>query len=125
MALPVVSPKNVHIDDGGVMTERRLAAPTVAALLAAAGAPLEQADKVMPPPSTPITEGMTVIVTRIRVEKPTQRVPLPPPAQTIPDPELNMSRQAVDDPGTPGEQDVTFAVSMVNGVESGRLPVAN
>jgi resuscitation-promoting factor RpfB len=125
MALPVVSPKNVHIADGGVTTDWRLAAPTVAALLAAAGAPLEQADKVMPPPSTPITEGMTVVVTRIRAQKLTQRMPLPPPAQTIPDPELNMSRQVVEDPGTPGEQDVTFAVSLINGVESGRLPVAN
>jgi len=30
---------------------------------------------------------------------------------------MNMSRQVVDDPGTPGDQDVTFAVSLVNGVE--------
>ncbi|MGE5693700.1 MAG: transglycosylase family protein [Candidatus Sericytochromatia bacterium] len=125
MALPVVSPKNVHIDDAGVATDRRLAAPTVEALLAAAGAPLEQADRVVPPPSTPVTEGMTVVVTRIRMQKVTERVPLPPPAQKIPDPEMNMSRQVVDDPGTPGEQDVTFAVSIVNGVETGRLPVAN
>ena len=125
MALPVVSPKNVHIDDGGVITDQRLAAPDVGALLAAAGAPLQQADKVVPPASTPVTEGMTVVVTRIRVEKVTQRVPLPPPAQEIPDPTMNMSRRVVDDPGTPGEQDVTFAVSIVNGVETGRLPVAN
>jgi uncharacterized protein YabE (DUF348 family) len=125
MALPVVSPKNVHIDDGGVMADRKLAAPNVAALLAAAGAPLEQADKVVPAPSTPITEGMTVVVTRIRMDKVTQRVPLPPVAQKIPDPAMNMSRQVVDDPGTPGEQDVTFAVAIVNGAETGRLPVAN
>ena len=103
MALPVVSPKNVHIDDGGVMSDRRLAAPNVGALLAAAGAPLQQADKVVPDPSTPVTEGMTVVVTRIRMDKVTQRVPLPPPAQKIPDPTMNMSRQVVDDPGTPGD----------------------
>jgi uncharacterized protein YabE (DUF348 family) len=125
MALPVVSPKNVHVDDGGVMSDRRLAAPDVGALLAAAGAPLQQADKVVPDPSTPVTEGMTVVVTRIRMDKVTQRVPLPPPAQKIPDPTMNMSRQVVDDPGTPGDQDVTFAVSLVNGVETGQLPVAN
>jgi uncharacterized protein YabE (DUF348 family) len=125
MALPVVSPKNVHIDDGGVMSDRRLAAPDVAALLAAAGAPLEQADKVVPDPSTPVTEGMTVVVTRIRMDKLTQRMPLPPPAQDIPDPTMNMSRHVIEDPGTPGSQDVTFAVSLVNGVETGRLPVDN
>jgi len=125
MALPVVSPKNVHIDDGGVMTDRRLAAPDVEGLLAAAGAPLAQADEAVPPPTTPVTEGMTVVVTRIRVNQVTQRVPLPPPSNKVEDPTMNMSRHVVDDPGTPGVQDVTFAVSVVNGVETGRLPVAN
>lgn len=38
---------------------------------------------------------------------------------------MNMSRQVVEDPGAPGTQDVTFAVAKVNGVETGRLPVAN
>jgi uncharacterized protein YabE (DUF348 family) len=125
MALPVVSPKNVHIDDGGVMTDRRLAAPNVELLLAAADAPLAQADEVVPPPMTPVTEGMTVVVTRIRIDQVTQRVPLPPPANKVEDPTMNMSRHVVEDPGSAGVQDVTFAVSVVNGVETGRLPVAN
>ena len=43
----------------------------------------------------------------------------------IEDPALNMSRQVVDDPGTPGTQDVTFASGTVNGCRTGRLPVAN
>ena len=38
---------------------------------------------------------------------------------------MNMSRQVVENPGSPGLQDVTFAVAKVNGVETGRLPVAN
>ena len=38
---------------------------------------------------------------------------------------MNISRQVVEDPGTPGVQDVTFSVATVNGVETGRLPVAN
>jgi uncharacterized protein YabE (DUF348 family) len=125
MTLPVVSPKNVHIDDGGVMTDRHLAAPDVEGLLGAAGAPLAQADEVVPPPTTPVTEGMTVVVTRIRVNQVAQRVPLPAPANNLEDPTMNMSRHVIDDPGTPGVQDVTFAVSVVNGVETGRLPVAN
>ena len=40
MALPVVSAKNVHINDGGVTSDRRLAALNVGLLLAAADAPL-------------------------------------------------------------------------------------
>lgn len=125
MALPVVSAKTVRIDDGGNARTVHLAAPNVAGLLAAAGAPLEQNDTVVPAASTPVTEGMQVQVTRMRIEKVTERVPLAPGNKRIEDPELNMSRKVVEDPGAPGTQDVTYAVAKVNGVETGRLPVAN
>jgi uncharacterized protein YabE (DUF348 family) len=125
MALPVVSAKTVQIDDGGEVRTVHLAAPNVGGLLAADGAPLEQSDKVAPASSSPVTEGMRIEVTRIRVGKVTQRVPLTPDAQRVEDPTMNMSRQVVEDPGTPGTQDMTFAVSTVNGVETGRLPVSN
>ncbi len=125
MALPVVSAKNVHINDGGMASDRRLAALNVGLLLAAAGAPLEQDDKVVPPASTPVTEGMQIAVTRIRTEKVTARMPLPPSTRRIADPAMNMSRHVVVDPGAPGTQNVTFAVSVVNGVETGRRLVAH
>ncbi len=125
MALPVVSAKTVQIDDGGIVRTLHLAAPNVAGLLAVAGAPLEQSDKVTPPGSTPVTEGMHIQVTRIRVSRLTERVPLAPDAQRVEDPTMNISRQVVEDPGTPGTQDVTFAVATINGVETGRLPVTN
>ena len=125
MALQVVSPKNVHINDGGVARDRRLAAPNVGLLLAAAGAPLEQGDKLVPPASTPVTDGMQIAVTRIRMQNVTTRMPLPPSMRRIEDPSMNMSRQVVEDPGTPGTQDVTFAVLVVNGVETGRRLLAH
>ena len=125
MALPVVSAKNVHINDGGVAIDRRLAALNVGLLLAAADAPLEQGDKVVPPASTPVTAGMQIAVTRIRTQKVTARMDLPPSTRRIADPAMNMSRHVVEDPGTPGTQDVTFAVSIVNGVETGRRLVAH
>jgi uncharacterized protein YabE (DUF348 family) len=125
MALPVVSPKTVHINDGGVASTRRLAAAKVGLLLAAADAPLEQDDKVVPPASTPVTEGIQITVTRIRTQKVTARMPLPASMRRIADPAMNMSRHVVEDRGAPGAQDVTFAVSMVNGVETGRRLVAH
>jgi uncharacterized protein YabE (DUF348 family)/transposase len=125
MALPVVSAKNVHIIDSGVAGDRRLAALNVGMLLAAADTPLEQDDKVVPPASTPVTEGMQIAVTRIRTQKVTTRMPLPPLTRRIADPALNMSRYVVEDPGIPGTQDVTFAVSTVNGVETGRRLTAH
>jgi uncharacterized protein YabE (DUF348 family) len=125
MALPVVSAKTVHITDAGATRTVRVAAPNVAGLLAEAGVPLAQSDKVVPPPLTPVVEGMQIEVTRIRVEKVTERRPLEPNAQRIEDPTMNMSRSVVEDPGTPGAQDVTFSVAKVNGVETGRIPVSN
>ncbi|WP_134055786.1 resuscitation-promoting factor [Mycolicibacterium litorale] len=125
MSLPVVTPKTVQLDDGGVVRTVRLAAPNVAALLEAAGAPLQQRDRVVPAASSPVVDGMQIQVTRVRIEKFTERVPLQPADTRIEDVNMNMSRQIVEDAGTPGVQDVTFAVSKVNGVETGRLPVAN
>jgi uncharacterized protein YabE (DUF348 family) len=125
MSLPVVSAKDVTINDGGVVSNVHLAAANVAGLLAAAGAPLEQSDTVVPAATSPVTEGMAIQVTRVRIEKVTQQIPLPPNNQRIEDPTMNMSRQVVENPGTPGVQDVTFAIAKVNGIETGRLPVAN
>jgi resuscitation-promoting factor RpfB len=125
MSLPVVSAKTVQLNDAGVTRTLHLAAPNVAGLLEAAGVPLKQNDAVLPAALSPVVDGMQIQVTRIRIDKVTQRVPLPPDNKQIPDVTLNMSRQVVDDPGMPGTQDVTFAVATVNGVETGRLPVAN
>ncbi|WP_036426310.1 MULTISPECIES: resuscitation-promoting factor [Mycobacterium] len=125
MALPVVSAKNVQINDGGVVRSVHLPAANVAALLSAAGAPLQGNDQVAPSAATPIVDGMQIEVTRNRIERVTERVELPPPARRIEDPEMNISREVVEDPGAPGTQDVTFAVAEVNGVVTGKLPVAN
>ncbi|WP_319454591.1 MULTISPECIES: transglycosylase family protein [unclassified Mycobacterium] len=125
MSLPVVSARTVQLDDGGVVRTVKLAAANVAGLLEAAAVPLLQSDSVEPAASSPVVDGMVIKVTRIRVQKVTEQMPLPPANKIVPDLTLNMSRQIVDDPGTPGLQTVTFAVSTVNGAETGRLPVAN
>jgi resuscitation-promoting factor RpfB len=125
MALPVVSAKTVELDDGGALRNVHLAAAKVGDLLAAIGAPLQQTDQVTPNATAPVVDGMRIQVTRNRIEKITERVPLAPNRRRVEDPEMNISREVVDDPGTPGVQDVTFAVTKVNGVETGRLPVAS
>ncbi|HEY1843113.1 MAG TPA: transglycosylase family protein [Mycobacterium sp.] len=125
MALPVVSAKTVEVDDGGVVRNVHLAAARVGDLLADVGVPLEQSDQVTPGAAAPVIDGMHVQVTRNRIERLTERVPLVPARHRIEDPQMNMDREVVEDPGTPGTQDVTFSVSKVNGIETGRLPVAS
>ncbi|MUL49552.1 DUF348 domain-containing protein [Mycobacterium sp. CBMA293] len=125
MSLPVVTARNVTINDGGVVRQVHLAAANVAGLLATAGVPLQQRDAVVPAAATPVTEGMEIDVTRIRLQQVTTESPLPPAMNQVPDAAMNMSRKIVDDPGQPGTQNVTYAVATVNGVETGRLPVSN
>lgn len=125
MALPLVGVKSVEIDDAGAVRTVRMAAPNVATLLADAGLPLEQRDSTVPASSTSVSDGMRITVTRMRIAKVTERVPLLPPPARVDDPTLNIGREVIDDPGLPGEQDVTFAVATLNGVVTGKLPVAN
>lgn len=125
MSLPVVGARTVQINDGGVISTVRFAAVDVAGFLEAAGVPLQQSDTVVPAATSPVIDGMQIQVTRVRVAKVTQRMPLEPHDAVVPDVTMNMSRQVVEDAGMPGTQDVTYAVVTVNGVESGRLPVAN
>ncbi|MCV6969901.1 resuscitation-promoting factor [Mycobacterium bohemicum] len=125
MALPVVSAKTVLVNDGGAVRTVHLPAANVGALLSAIGAPLQESDQVAPGATSPIADGMQIQVTRNRIERVTERIPLPPASHRVEDPDMNVSRQVVEDPGSPGTQDVTFDVLKVNGVETGRLPVAN
>ena len=125
MALPVVSAKTVKINDGGAIRMVHLPAPNIAGLLSAAGAPLQESDQVAPSGTSPIVDGMEIQVTRNRIQRVTERIPLPPNARRVEDPDMNISRQVVEDPGSAGAQDVTYAVATVNGVETGRIPVAN
>ena len=124
-ALDVLNPLVVELADGALpVTDVRMAAPTVGEFLAAHGAPLEQADTVVPAADTPLTDGMAVTVTRDRTETKVETLPLAPEEQRIEDPTMNQSRTVLENPGVPGVQDVTFAVNTVNGREVGRNQVS-
>ncbi|RDI66757.1 resuscitation-promoting factor [Nocardia pseudobrasiliensis] len=125
-ALAITSPNTVLLGDNGAEPEIvRIAAPTVGELLRGQGAPLINQDSVEPSPDTKLTVGMKITVTRKRVENRLERVPLDPPENVIEDPTMNMSRTVVEDPGKAGVQDVTYAVSIVNGHEAEKNPIAN
>ncbi|WP_327093788.1 transglycosylase family protein [Nocardia vinacea] len=125
-ALQIASPRSVSLLDGiGNPVDVRLAAPTVGEFLTAAGIPLIEQDAVEPAATTPLTDGLRIVVTRQRVENKVETVPLDPPENVIEDPTMNMSRTVVESAGAPGVQDVTFAVTMVNGQEVSRRPIAS
>ncbi|WP_067710724.1 resuscitation-promoting factor [Nocardia yamanashiensis] len=122
--LLITNPRTVELaDNGGAHSLVRLAAPTVGQLLELQGRPLINQDFVEPSADTVLRDGMKITVTRKIVQNRTERVPLEPTENIIEDPTLNMSRTVVENPGIPGVQDVTFAVSIVNGKEAGKDPV--
>ncbi|MFE7745453.1 transglycosylase family protein [Nocardia sp. NPDC057455] len=124
--LMIATPRVVSLVDGiGNPVDVRAAAPTVGTFLEVAGIPLIEQDSVEPAASTPVTNGLRVTVTRKRVERHTETLPLDPPENVIEDPTMNMSRTVVESPGAPGVQDVTFAVTMVNGQEVDRQAVGS
>ncbi|WP_067698029.1 resuscitation-promoting factor [Nocardia jejuensis] len=125
-AMLITNPRTVELGDNGFPHSLvRLAAPTVGQLLELQGRPLANQDTVEPPSDTPLRDGMKITVTRKVIQNHVERVPLDPTENIIEDPTLNMSRTIVENPGVPGVQDVTFAVSIVNGKEAGKDPVSS
>ena len=123
--LDVVSPKTVSVSDGGApAAEVKLAAVTVGDLLAAKNAPLEQADWVVPTADTPVTNGLTIQVTRDRTDTRVETQPIAPPENKVEDPELEKDKTVVENPGVPGERTATVEVKTVNGVEAGRTELS-
>jgi uncharacterized protein YabE (DUF348 family) len=119
--LEIVLPKKVALADGGALpVPLTLAAPTVGDFLEANNTPLEQNDTVEPAADTPLTDGLTITVTRTRTETVEVTEAIPSPEQRIEDPTMNMSRTVPVVPGTPGQQNATYAVTTVNGKETGR-----
>lgn len=122
--LDIALPKQITLLDGSAPgVPMTLAAPTVADFLEAAGAPLVQADSVVPAPDAPVTDGIEIVVTRNRIEARTETTDVEPPAERIEDPTMNMSKTIVENPGSSGISDITWNVNMVNGVEVGRTQV--
>ena len=95
MALPVVSAKTVQINDGGAIRMVHLPAPNVAGLLNAAGASLQESDQVVPSSTAPIVDGMEIQVTRNRIQRVTERIPLPPNARRVEDPDMKDRKSVV------------------------------
>ncbi|MEV6767457.1 transglycosylase family protein [Nocardia sp. NPDC051030] len=123
-AMLITNPRTIEFSDNGdPLSLVRLAAPTVGQLLEVTGLKLANQDFVEPKADTPLTDGMKVTITRKIVENHVERIPLDPTENVIEDPTMNMSRTIVENPGVPGVQDVTFAVSTVNGREAGKDPV--
>jgi resuscitation-promoting factor RpfB len=121
MALVVRNTKPITLLDGGQPPkEIQSSALSVGDLLTQLGVPLHDQDTVTPGRTSPVLPGMTVQVNRVRTEQRTERRLIDPPVKKIKDTELAPGSVVVEDPGTPGEQVVTYRVTLANGKETDR-----
>lgn len=125
MQLTVRTPKTVGLIDGAnPEVQVTTTDATVADLLKARGISLGSGDSVDPGLNVPITPGMQILVSRngVNVIKITQTIA--PPVQIIQDPTLNEGVQQVVNPGSPGQQIITYRVNLVNGKERSRTQLS-
>jgi uncharacterized protein YabE (DUF348 family) len=125
MALSVRTPKAVTLIDGAnPQVQLTTTDATVADLLKDRNITLGGSDSVDPGLNVPITPGMQIMISRegVNIVKITQTIT--PPTQTIQDPTLNEGTIQVQNPGTPGQQIVTFRINLVNGKEHSRTQLS-
>lgn len=121
MALVVRITRPITLLDGGQPAkELNSTALSVGDLLTQQGVPLQEHDTVTPDRASPVLPGMTVQVTRVRIEERSERRSVQPPVKKVKDPKLPIGDVVVEDPGSPGEEIVTFEVTLKNGTETGR-----
>jgi uncharacterized protein YabE (DUF348 family) len=112
----------VSITDGaaGAATTVQSGGVTVGDVLNIQGIVLGPNDVVDPAPTTTVTDGTAITVTRVAVTTTTDTVDVAPADQTIDDPNLDKGTTQLAVPGTPGKQQVVTQVTTTNGVETGR-----
>lgn len=98
---------------------------TVGDLLHDAGISLGARDALSTTLDAPLTDGLTVTVTRITTSEHVADVEVPQPAQqTVRDATIDKGVTSVEQQGRAGKATVTYEVVFSNGVETGRTEVA-
>jgi uncharacterized protein YabE (DUF348 family) len=125
LTITVVTLPTVTVTDGvGAATPVVSDAADVAGLLAAQGIAVGPADVVTPALNTPLTEGLQVSIARVTTSEVKETVEVPQPAdETVDDSSLTRGTTSVEQ-GKPGSAEVTYQVTLTNGVETGRTEVS-
>ena len=123
LSLDVRLPKATSVTVDGATTARTSTAATVGDLLAEAGVALRPTDTVDPATATPVTDGLLVRVTRIDTREVVEDAAVPFATVTTPDPAAYTGTTRVTTPGRPGNDRRTYAVTLTDGVETGRTLV--
>ncbi|RBY86152.1 resuscitation-promoting factor [Blastococcus sp. TF02A-26] len=124
MALSISTPKPVTLVADGQQRVVTTTAPTVADLLAEQGITLAETDRTSMYPTQPLLAGMRLQVFRVQVSDVVETVAIPHGTVETPDPAAFEGDDEVTQEGVDGQQSITWRVTVVDGVETGRQQVA-
>ncbi len=95
-------------------------AQTVGELLARAGITLDEDDRVVPPETVLLTDGMTVRVVRVEVRTETVQQTLPYGRETVRDATVPVGQTRLLRAGVNGVEELTYVITLEDGVEMER-----
>jgi uncharacterized protein YabE (DUF348 family) len=117
--------KNITLYDGGNAPKQvKTTAVTTKEFLGEYKLTLGPEDKAEGGLDVKLTDGAEVHVSRTGVSTVVQKESIDPPEQRVDDPNLAKGKTSVEDPGTPGEKEVTYKVTQKNGKEIGRESIS-
>jgi uncharacterized protein YabE (DUF348 family) len=117
-------PKSVVVVHDGKTETANTTAATVEALLRDLGVDVGSRDRLLPPASRTLTNGMKVVLQRVSVKNETAREQVPFPTQKQNDPNAFQGETQVVTAGSAGASEVTYRVVYIDGVASGRTELS-
>lgn len=124
VSVEIITPKSIILDVGGQSRSITTTAETVEDVLMGESVVLSETDSVRPPPDTIVTEDMSVIVTRIRVENETRTETIAHDTEERKDGDLTVGTRTTSTEGADGEKEVTYAVTYTNGEITSEEPIS-
>jgi uncharacterized protein YabE (DUF348 family) len=115
ITVEIITAKTMAISDGGRTRNVTTTAETVADLLADEQIVLSATDTVSPAPGSTVVAGMTVHITRVRVENEVRTEVIPHATSESNDASLVVGSRKVDTEGVDGVREVVYAVTYTNG----------
>jgi dipeptidyl aminopeptidase/acylaminoacyl peptidase len=118
------SPKRIAVEVDGARRIVETQEDTVREALEAQGITLSSLDRTEPALWEPTTDGMTIIITRVREETEVERKVLPFSRQVLRDEALEEGETRLMQLGVNGEEEVTYLITYENDLEVNRIPAA-
>ncbi|HWE88040.1 MAG TPA: transglycosylase family protein [Pseudonocardiaceae bacterium] len=119
--IEIRTPKTVTLIDGANASRQVTTTDaTVGDLLGDQHIALGRNDSVIPGINDKITAGMQIMVSRTGVTVVNVTQSIPAPVQTIQDPTVDEGTITVQNPGTPGQEVITYRITSINGQQANK-----